>query len=96
MNIRIGQGYDIHRLTEGRPLIIGGVTIPSARGCEAHSDGDVLIHSLIDALLGAAALGDIGSHFPPSDERWKGAGQRRTSEKGYESFKKRGLGAGKY
>ena len=73
MKIRIGQGYDIHRLTEGRPLILGGVTIPSDRGCEAHSDGDVLIHALIDALLGAAALGDIGSHFPPSDDRWKGA-----------------------
>ncbi len=73
MTIRIGQGYDIHRLTEGRPLILGGVDIPSSKGCEAHSDGDVLIHALIDALLGAAALGDIGSHFPPSDVRWKDA-----------------------
>ena len=73
MTIRIGQGYDIHRLTEGRPLILGGVEIPSPKGCEAHSDGDVLIHALIDAFLGAAALGDIGAHFPPSDDRWKDA-----------------------
>lgn len=76
MNLRIGQGYDIHRLVEGRPLILGGVTVPHSKGCDAHSDGDVLIHCLIDALLGAAALGDIGSHFPPSDERWKDADSR--------------------
>ena len=73
MNIRIGQGYDIHRLIEERPLILGGVPVPSERGCDAHSDGDVLIHAIIDSLLGAAALGDIGSHFPPSDEKWKDA-----------------------
>ncbi|MDC7223747.1 MAG: 2-C-methyl-D-erythritol 2,4-cyclodiphosphate synthase [Spirochaetales bacterium] len=71
--MRIGQGYDIHRLAERRPLILGGHRIPSPKGCVAHSDGDVLIHALIDALLGAACLGDIGSHFPPSDIKWKDA-----------------------
>lgn len=74
--IRIGSGYDIHRLVPGRPLIIGGVTIPFPRGCEAHSDGDVLLHALIDALLGALALGDIGTHFPPEDPQWKDADSR--------------------
>lgn len=72
-NVRIGQGWDLHRLTSGRRLIIGGVEIPSPKGEVGHSDGDVLIHALIDALLGAAALGDIGTHFPPSDDRWKDA-----------------------
>lgn len=68
---RVGQGYDIHRLTPGRRLRLGGVTIDSPLGCEAHSDGDVLLHALIDALLGACALGDIGDHFPPSDARYR-------------------------
>jgi 2-C-methyl-D-erythritol 2,4-cyclodiphosphate synthase len=68
---RIGQGYDIHRLIPGKPLMIGGVPIDSPVGSEAHSDGDVLLHSLIDALLGACGLGDIGDHFPPSDDRYK-------------------------
>jgi 2-C-methyl-D-erythritol 2,4-cyclodiphosphate synthase len=71
--MRIGQGYDIHRLVEGRILILGGIRIPFERGCEAHSDGDVLIHAVIDALLGAACLGDIGTHFPPSEDKWKDA-----------------------
>jgi len=71
--LRIGQGWDIHRLVEGRPLILGGIEIPSEKGEEAHSDGDVLIHAIIDALLGALALGDIGTHFPPSDVQWKDA-----------------------
>lgn len=70
---RIGQGYDIHPLVEGRKLIIGGVVIPHDRGEAGHSDGDVLWHAVIDALLGAAAMGDIGSHFPPTDPRWKDA-----------------------
>src|SRR6478672_633189 len=70
-SFRIGQGYDIHRLIPGKPLMIGGVQIDSPVGSEAHSDGDVLLHSLIDALLGACGLGDIGDHFPPSDERYK-------------------------
>lgn len=74
--MRIGQGWDLHRLEEGRPLIIGGVTIPFEKGCAAHSDGDVLIHALIDALLGAAAEGNIGILFPDSDPQYKNADSR--------------------
>lgn len=74
---RIGQGYDSHRLVEGRPLVLGGVEIPYEKGLDGHSDADVLLHALTDALLGAAALGDIGSHFPPSDPKWKGADSRK-------------------
>ena len=73
---RIGLGYDVHRLTEGRPLVLGGVTIPFERGLLGHSDADVLLHALMDALLGAAALGDIGRLFPDSDERYRGADSR--------------------
>lgn len=69
--MRIGTGWDLHRLKEGRKLMIGGVDIPYSLGQEAHSDGDVLIHAVIDAILGAAALGDIGTHFPPSDAQYK-------------------------
>jgi 2-C-methyl-D-erythritol 2,4-cyclodiphosphate synthase len=68
-----GIGYDSHRLASGRRLVIGGVHIPHDRGCDAHSDGDVLAHALVDALLGAAGLGDIGDHFPDTDERWRDA-----------------------
>lgn len=71
--MRIGHGYDVHRLVPGRPLILGGVTVPSEVGLLGHSDADVLTHAIIDALLGAAALGDIGAHFPDTDDRWKGA-----------------------
>lgn len=71
--IRIGQGYDVHRLTEGRPLIIGGVRIDYPRGLDGHSDADVLAHAITDALFGSLALGDIGSHFPDSDDRYLGA-----------------------
>lgn len=71
--MRIGHGYDVHRLTEGRRLILGGVDIPYEKGLLGHSDADVLVHALMDALLGAAALGDIGKHFPDSDERFRGA-----------------------
>jgi 2-C-methyl-D-erythritol 2,4-cyclodiphosphate synthase len=71
--MRIGHGYDVHRLTEGRPLILGGVSIPWEKGLLGHSDADVLLHALMDAMLGAAALGDIGQHFPDSDERYAGA-----------------------
>jgi 2-C-methyl-D-erythritol 2,4-cyclodiphosphate synthase len=71
--IRTGLGWDIHRLAPGRPLILGGVTIPSELGLEGHSDADILAHAITDAILGAAALGDIGMHFPDSDPRWKGA-----------------------
>lgn len=69
----IGQGYDSHRFADGRPLILGGVEIPHDRGLAGHSDADVLTHAIIDALLGAAGLGDIGHHFPDTDERWRGA-----------------------
>jgi 2-C-methyl-D-erythritol 2,4-cyclodiphosphate synthase len=71
--IRCGIGYDLHRLTEGRPLMIGGVHVPYEKGPVGHSDGDVLAHALCDALLGAGGLGDIGTHFPDSDPKWKGA-----------------------
>jgi 2-C-methyl-D-erythritol 4-phosphate cytidylyltransferase/2-C-methyl-D-erythritol 2,4-cyclodiphosphate synthase len=73
---RVGLGWDLHRLVAGRPLLLGGVALPSEVGEDAHSDGDVLIHAVIDALLGAAALGDIGTHFPPSGEAWKDADSR--------------------
>jgi len=69
----MGQGWDVHRLIAGRPLILGGVTIPAEFGLDGHSDADVLSHAITDALLGAAALGDIGMHFPDTDPRWKGA-----------------------
>ena len=71
--VRTGIGWDVHRLAPERPLILGGVTIPSAFGLEGHSDADVLAHAITDAILGAAALGDIGMHFPDSDPKWKGA-----------------------
>ena len=74
--MRIGQGYDVHALVPGRKLIIGGVHIPSDKGLDGHSDADVLLHALCDALLGAAAMGDIGAHFPDSDARYKGADSR--------------------
>ncbi len=76
MNIRTGLGYDLHRLTEGRRLVLGGVEIPFEKGEDGHSDGDVLLHAITDALLGAAGLGDIGELFPPSDNRWKDADSR--------------------
>lgn len=71
-NFRIGHGFDIHKLGEGIPLILGGVKIPHSKGSVGHSDGDVVTHAIIDALLGAAAMGDIGTHFPPSDDSIKG------------------------
>lgn len=73
---RVGQGYDVHQLVEGRPLILGGITIPHSHGLLGHSDADALLHAITDALLGAAALGDIGRHFPDTDERFKGADSR--------------------
>ena len=78
--LRIGHGYDVHRLVAERPLILGGVTIPYERGLLGHSDADVLAHAVMDALLGAAALGDIGGMFPDSDERWRGADSLRLLE----------------
>ena len=73
MSIRCGIGYDLHRLVDGRPLMIGGLVVPFDKGPAGHSDGDVLAHALCDALFGAAGLGDIGTHFPDSDPRWKDA-----------------------
>jgi 2-C-methyl-D-erythritol 2,4-cyclodiphosphate synthase len=89
--IRTGLGWDVHRLVPGRPLILGGIAIPSDFGLEGHSDADILLHAVTDALLGAAALGDIGMHFPDSDPQWKGAHSARflahavdlTAEAGY-------------
>ncbi|MFN3311321.1 MAG: 2-C-methyl-D-erythritol 2,4-cyclodiphosphate synthase [Thermomonas sp.] len=75
-DIRIGQGFDVHAFGEGDHVMLGGVRIPHERGVLAHSDGDVALHALCDAMLGALALGDIGRHFPPSDARWKGADSR--------------------
>jgi 2-C-methyl-D-erythritol 2,4-cyclodiphosphate synthase len=76
MSIRIGQGFDVHAFGEGDHVMLGGVRVPHHRGVIAHSDGDVVIHALCDALLGALAMGDIGRHFPPSDPRWKDADSR--------------------
>jgi 2-C-methyl-D-erythritol 2,4-cyclodiphosphate synthase len=76
MDFRIGQGLDVHAFGDGDHVVLGGVRIPHDRGLAAHSDGDVALHALCDALLGAAALGDIGRHFPPTDERWAGADSR--------------------
>jgi 2-C-methyl-D-erythritol 2,4-cyclodiphosphate synthase len=92
MKLRIGEGWDIHALVEGRKLILGGVEIPHGKGLLGHSDADALLHAITDALLGAAALGDIGTHFPDSDAQFKGADSsvllaetaRRVRAKGYE------------
>ena len=76
MNLRIGNGFDVHALVAGRKLILGGVTIPWDRGLEGHSDADVLLHAVCDAILGALARGDLGAHFPDTDAKWKGADSR--------------------
>ena len=73
MSFRIGQGIDTHQLVDGYALIVGGVTVPFEKGSKGHSDGDVLLHAIVDALLGAISMGDIGQHFPSSDDRWKDA-----------------------
>ncbi len=75
-DMRIGNGFDVHALVVGRPLVLGGVVVPHERGLEGHSDADVLLHAVADAILGALALGDIGAHFPDSDARWKDADSR--------------------
>lgn len=90
--MRIGLGYDVHKLVEGRPLIIGGVNVPHEKGLLGHSDADVLIHAIMDGMLGALALGDIGKHFPDTDEKYKGVDSMKLleyvnhliNEKGYE------------
>ena len=79
-SLRIGHGYDVHRLVDGRPLILGGVNIPFSQGLLGHSDADVLTHAIMDALLGAAALGDIGRHFPDNDEAFTGANSLKLAE----------------
>lgn len=89
--LRVGHGFDAHRLVAGRPLLLGGVRVPHERGLEGHSDGDCLLHAVCDALLGAAAAGDMGRHFPSSDPRWKDASSllfldevaRLLAERGY-------------
>jgi 2-C-methyl-D-erythritol 2,4-cyclodiphosphate synthase len=88
--MRIGQGYDVHRLVEGRKLIMGGVDIPYEKGLLGHSDADVLLHAVKDALLGAAALGDIGKHFPDTDERYKGASSMMLLEEVNRLIEKKG------
>ncbi|MEL7355105.1 MAG: 2-C-methyl-D-erythritol 2,4-cyclodiphosphate synthase [Cyanobacteria bacterium J06560_6] len=77
MNIRIGNGYDVHRLQEGRKLVLGGIDIPHTKGLLGHSDADALTHSIMDAMLGALSLGDIGLYFPPSDPKWAGADSQK-------------------
>ena len=92
--IRVGQGYDVHRFKEGNEVILGGVTIPYEKGLEAHSDGDVVLHALADALLGAAALGDIGKHFPDTDPEFKGADSRVLLRYVYNIVKEKGYKLG--
>ena len=92
MNLRIGNGYDTHRLVEGRPLILGGQLLehPDGLGLDGHSDADVLVHAVMDALLGALSLGDIGKYFPPTDPRWKGADSLELLEQVVALVKERG------
>jgi len=92
--VRVGQGFDAHRLVPGRPLWLGGVEIPFERGLEGHSDGDVLLHAAASALLGALGLGDLGSHFPSSDERLRGASSRGILERVAERMRAAGYRIG--
>ena len=91
---RFGMGYDVHRLVPGRALIIGGVVIPYDKGLLGHSDADVLLHAVTDALLGAAALGDIGRHFPDTDERFKGADSQKLLAQAAEMAREKGYTVG--
>ncbi len=91
---RTGFGYDLHRLAEGRELVLGGVNIPFDKGLDGHSDADVLLHAITDALLGAAAMGDIGTHFPNTDPSWKGADSRVLLKKTAELIRKKGYRIG--
>jgi 2-C-methyl-D-erythritol 2,4-cyclodiphosphate synthase len=88
--IRVGIGYDSHRFEEGRPLVLGGIRIPHPRGLTGHSDADAVSHALIDAILGAAAAGDIGQHFPDSDPKWKGADSMDLLRRTHELVRQRG------
>ena len=94
MEIRIGQGYDVHRLTAGRKLILGGTEIPHPTGLLGHSDADVLVHAIMDALLGAAALGDIGKLFPDSDPEYEGADSLRLASRVAEVLRENGYSIG--
>ena len=89
--MRIGQSRDIHKLVEGRKLVLGGVEIPYEKGLEAHSDGDVLVHAVMDALLGACGLGDIGVHFPDTNDEYKGISSIKLLEKTSDIIRKEGL-----
>lgn len=90
--MRVGLGYDVHKLVEGRNLIIGGVDIPHEKGLLGHSDADVLIHAVMDSILGALALGDIGKHFPDTDEKYKGADSMKLLEFVYNLINEKGYG----
>ncbi len=92
--VRIGHGYDVHRLSAGRKLILGGVEIPSEKGLLGHSDADVLVHAVMDSMLGALALGDIGKHFPDSDPEYEGADSILLLKNVSEIIKKNGFGVG--
>lgn len=92
--IRIGQGFDVHQLAEGSPLIIGGIEIPYEKGLIGHSDADVLLHTITDAILGALALGDIGKHFPDTDPAYKGANSAKLLQKVWELAKEQGYHLG--
>ncbi len=90
MNFRVGQGYDVHQLVGGRPLVLGGITIPFDKGLLGHSDADALLHAVTDALLGAAGLGDIGSHFPDTSDEFKDADSRKLLRRAYAAVQERG------
>jgi len=90
--MRIGQGFDAHRLVPARSLMLGGIEVPYERGLEGHSDGDVLLHAVADALLGALGEGDLGAHFPSSDERWQGVASSRIVSDVVEKMRSRGFG----
>ena len=92
--MRVGLGYDVHKLVERRKLIIGGVNVPHEKGLLGHSDADVLIHAVMDSILGALALGDIGKHFPDTDEKYKGADSMKLLEFVYNLIKEKGYGIG--
>jgi len=91
MNLRIGQGYDVHQLAEGETLSLGGVLIPHDKGTVAHSDGDVLIHAICDALLGAVKLGDIGTHFPDTSDKYKNIDSKILLKKSYDLVREKGF-----
>ena len=94
MDVRVGSGFDVHRLVQGRELWLGGVLVPAQRGALGHSDADVLLHAICDALLGAAGLGDIGQHFPDTDAQWKGADSKKLLARVVDLLKENGWRVG--